>query len=77
MYSLLSYNFIVIKAERIPYDSMSTVYTFPDEDDDLTNYAGGNAQVMVPNRLLQGSGKLDQYDTLSCHLFQVYRKLHI
>ena len=73
----MSYNLIVIKAERIPYDSMSTMYTFPDEDDDLTNYAGGNTQVMVPNRLLQGSGKLDQYDTLSWHLFQVHRKSHI
>ena len=29
------------------YGSMSTVYTFPDEDDDLTNYAGGNAQVII------------------------------
>ena len=56
---------------------MSTVYTFPDEDDDLTNYAGGNAQVMVPNRLWQGNGKLDQHDTLSHHVLQVYRKLHI
>ena len=73
----MSHNFIVIKAERIPYDSMSTVYTFPDEDDDLTNYAGGNAQVMVPNRLWQGNGKFDQHNTLSHHVLQVYRKLHI
>ena len=70
MYSLLSYNFIVIKAERIPYDSMSTMYTFPDEDDDLTNYSGGNAQVIVPNGLLQGNGKLThtQYTFTSCKL---------
>ena len=59
MYSLLSYNFTVIKAERIPQDSMSTMYKFPDEDDDLTDYTGGNAQVMVPNGLLQGIGKLN------------------
>ena len=52
----VSHTFIVIKAERIPYDSMDTMYTFPDDNDDLTNYTGGNAQVMLPNGLLQGNG---------------------
>ena len=28
-------------------------YVFPDEDDDLTAYAGRSAQVMVPSGLLQ------------------------
>ena len=32
------------------------MYTFPDDNDDLTNYTGGNAQVMLPNGLLQGNG---------------------
>ena len=57
MYSLLSHNFTVIKAESISQGSMSTMYTFPDENDDMTNYTEGNAQVMVPNSLLQGNGK--------------------
>ena len=51
--------FIVIKAERIPYDNVGTVYTFPAEDDNLTSYAGGSAQVMVPNGLLHSNGKLN------------------
>ena len=33
---------------------------FPDEDDNLTNYVGGSAQVMVPNGLLQAIGKCIQ-----------------
>ena len=33
------------------------MYTFPDEDDDLTNYTSRSAQVMVPNGLLQAIGK--------------------
>ena len=32
---------------------MGTTYMFPDEDDDLTNYTGRSANVMVPNGLLQ------------------------
>ena len=48
----------------MPQRSMSTVYTFPDEDDDLTNYTGGHAQVMVPHGLLQGNGKLKHYHTI-------------
>ena len=49
------YSFIVIKAEHVPYDNMA--YMFPDEDDDLTNYNGRSAQVMVPSGLLQAIGK--------------------
>ena len=51
------YIYTVIKAERISYDNVGTVYTFPDEDDNLTTYAGGSAQIMVPNGLLQSDGK--------------------
>ena len=36
---------------------MDATYIFPSEDDDLTNYAGGSAQVMVPSGLLQAIGK--------------------
>ena len=36
---------------------MGTTYMFPDEDDDLTNYTGRSAQVMVPSGLLQAIGK--------------------
>jgi len=28
-------------------------YVFPDEQDDLTNYTGGDARIMVPNSILQ------------------------
>ena len=49
--------FIVIKAEHVPYDNMGTTYMFPDKDDNLTDYTGGNAQVLVPNGLLQSIGK--------------------
>ena len=52
-----NYSFLVIKAERVPHDNMDTMYMFPDEDDDLTNYTGRNVQVMVPNGLLQSVGK--------------------
>ena len=33
------------------------MYIFPNEDDDLTNYTGGSAQVMVPSSLLQAVSK--------------------
>ena len=44
----------MIKAEHVPYD---TTYMFPDEDDNLTDYTGRSAQVMIPNGLLQSIGK--------------------
>ena len=47
----------MIKAEHVPYDNMGITYMFPDEDDDLTNYTGRIAQVMIPNGLLQSIGK--------------------
>ena len=36
---------------------MGKDYVFPDEDDDLTAYAGGNAQFTVPSGLLQTISK--------------------
>ena len=52
----------MIKAEHVPHNNMSTAYMFPDEDDDLTNYTGRNAQVMIPNALLQSIGKYNCMD---------------
>ena len=49
--------FTVIKAKHVPYDSVGEMYLFPDEGDDLTNYTGGSAQVIIPNGLLQAIGK--------------------
>ena len=45
--------FAVLKAERLSNDTLDKGYVFPDEDDDLTAYTGGTAQVMVPSGLLQ------------------------
>ena len=52
----------MIKAEHVPHNNMSTAYMLPDEDDDLTNYTGRNAQVMIPNGLLQSIGKYNCMD---------------
>ena len=49
--------FIVIKAERVSNSSVDKDYTFPDEDDNLAAYSGGNAQLMVPIGLLQNISK--------------------
>ena len=43
----------VLKAERVSNEFLDKGYVFPDEDDNLTAYMGGSAQVMVPGRLLQ------------------------
>ena len=48
----------VIKAERISNDSVDNEYVFPDDEDSLTDYGGGYAQVMVPAGLLQNISKL-------------------
>ena len=45
--------YVVIKAERISNNTVDKGYVFPDEDDNLTAYTGGSAQLMVPNGLLQ------------------------
>ena len=46
----------MIKAEHVPY---GTMYIFPDEDDNLTDYTGRIAQVIIPNGLLQSTGRYD------------------
>ena len=51
------YVFLVIKAERVSNDSVQNGYVFPDKDDNLTAYTGGNAQVMVSSGLLQNISK--------------------
>ena len=51
------YLHVVIKAERVSNDSVQKGYVFPDEDDNLTAYTGGNARVMVSSDLLQNISK--------------------
>ena len=47
------YVFTVLKAERVSNATLVKGYIFPDEEDNLTAYTGGTAQVMVPSGLLQ------------------------
>ena len=49
--------YAVLKAERISNDRVDKEYVFPDENDNLTAYEGGYAQVMVPSGLLQNISK--------------------
>ena len=49
--------YAVIKAERISSDSVGKDYVFPDEDDNLSAYNGGNTQLMVHIGLLQNISK--------------------
>ena len=49
--------YVVIKAERVSNDSVDKGYIFPDKNDNLSTYAGGNAQLMVPAGLLQDISK--------------------
>ena len=43
----------VVKAECLSNEDVSKEYSFPDEDDDLTNYMGKGAHLMIPSTLLQ------------------------
>ena len=49
--------YAVIKVERISNDIVDEEYVFPDDEDNLTAYGGGYAQVMVPSGLLQNISK--------------------
>ena len=49
----LSHLSTVIKVERTSDEDVNKGYTFPDEDDDLTNYEGEHTQLMIPSSLLQ------------------------
>ena len=51
--------FVVLKAERVSNDSLSKGYKFPDDDDNLTEYTGSNAQLSVSADLLQDLSKLN------------------
>ena len=72
---------------RVSNDSVGNDYVFPDEDDNLTAYAGGNAQFTVPSGLLQSISKcINLYhieeilsnvisyllSTLYCYLYSVH-----
>ena len=45
--------YTVIKVKRLSDEDVNKGYTFPDEDDDLTDYKGKHAQLMVPSSLLR------------------------
>jgi len=51
--------FVVIKVERVSDDDIVEGYVFPNENDDLTGYAGGSTHLMVPSGLLQDISKYD------------------
>jgi len=48
---------------------MDKEYVFPDEDDDLTNYAGESAQLVVPTGLLQDISKYTYIFIISLLIF--------
>ena len=43
----------MLKVEHIPDESLEKGYVFPDEDDNLTSYTGGNTQLAIPGSLLE------------------------
>lgn len=43
----------VIKAEHLSSESVRKGYAFPDKDDNLINYEGESAQLMIPSGVLQ------------------------
>ena len=45
--------YTVIKVKRLAEDDVNKGYAFPDEDDDLTDYKGKHAQLMIPSNLLR------------------------
>ena len=45
--------FAVLKAKYVSNGTINKGYVFPDEDDDLTNYTGRNAQLSMSSNLLQ------------------------
>jgi len=52
---LLYYLCVVVKAQRLSNENVQAgeAYVFPDEQDDLTSFSGGDAQIMVPNSILR------------------------
>jgi len=53
------YMFVVIKVEHVSDDDIAEGYVFPNENDNLTGYAGGRTHLMVPSGLLQDISKYD------------------
>jgi len=51
--------FVVIKVEHVSNDNSVEGYVFPNENDNLTGYAGGRTNLMVPSGLLQDISKYD------------------
>ena len=75
----LSHVFTVVKVERVSDEDMNEGYTFPDEDDDLTNYEGESTQLMIPSSLLEdNNGKytniciLHIYIYIYCNTYVLY-----
>ena len=71
---LSPYMFVVLKAERVSNETVDNGYVFPDEDDNLTAYTGGSAQLTVPGGLLQNIGRKNVLCMCTCmhiimHLF--------
>ena len=69
LFYFYSHWFVVIKAERVSNDSVNEGYVFPDQNDNLTAYDGGIAQLMISSRLLQNIGK--------CNWHNIYNALEI
>ena len=60
--------YTVVKAERVSNDSVNKDYVFPDEDDNLTSYTGGSAQLTISSGLLQNISK---------HTISFHKELHL
>ena len=48
-----SHLFTVIKAECLSIKDASKGYSFPDDNDDVANFKGKSAHLMIPSNLLQ------------------------
>ena len=76
---LLSLLFLIVKASLISNDSVQAGedYLFPRENDDLSNFTGGNTQFTFPNDALKGV--LKQLPNCKCVLYNhiMYREVCI
>ena len=45
----------VVKAQRLSNENIQAgeAYVFPDEQDNLTSFTGGDTQIMIPNSVLR------------------------
>ena len=68
----------VVKVERVSDEDMNEGYSFPDEDDDLTNYEGESTQLMIPSSLLEDiNGKYTNIHMLHILYYYVYMCTHV